>query len=787
MPLFSSYPSFLPYFNELHDNKSLEKLIEELGQKDNTDKPESLPDKKSHPFMDAFHKMANMTLTDNGAVTNLSTHNPILDLYYKISSSSPSTLKTMLQEAWDTDPLTTMHIIFYTRSIHRGKSLTSPFFYAYCWLLIHHPRTALANLHILIDGTIRTDAKLQAKKNEERKQKQAKAEGWDILDDAEVTEETDEVLLPRRDFKTHGYWKDLCTLLTIYCQDELEGPSKDNDFQYLALHWPRISPNIEARKAKRAAKRSKNEADGTESIKDMEENKKKCVEYNKIQQELASTARLNKRVLRNKKVCDLLENDKTYRALHFTIAKLFADQMKQDMAQIEMNKISIALNKSGSQNRYALSNNVSLAGKWAPTLCASHDKHTFLATSIAELLFPPEEYQEKDESRVRYLNKVRDLYRKEYLTPLRKVLDLTEHYMEPGKWDAVDFRHIPAVCLQNNIGLFFKHSPDTVINYMNEVANGKRKVSGATLGPHQLVYQIYENRINKRLDEALQNIPEALEKFKNANKNLINGQWNTLIESIQKIDLSECLVICDTSGSMFAYVCPDKPEERPIYAAIGLSLVVSNLAKPPFNGAMITFSDNPSLFEIDISRPFDEQVAAVFEHSSGLNTDICKVFTDVLLPMAKKYNLAPKDMVKHLFVFSDMEFDAAHNGVDTYMTTQEFIHKQYKDAGYEVPEVIWWNLSGINGLSTTTRTITPVTQDDTGVSLLSGFSASMLKTFLDGDINIEDEESEKNDNPEEQEEGEKNKQEEDPKKETPLDFVMKAVYHESFNGIVVVD
>ncbi|CEG80919.1 hypothetical protein RMATCC62417_15181 [Rhizopus microsporus] len=59
----------------------------------------------------------------------------------------------------------------------------------------------------------------------------------------------------------------------------------------------------------------------------------------------------------------------------------------------------------------------------------------------------------------------------------------------------------------------------------------------------------------------------------------------------------------------------------------------------------------------------------------------------------------------------------------------------------------------------------PVKKDDAGVKMLAGYSANMLKTFLDGDDIGEDK----------------------AKQETPLDFAKKAVYHESFKDLVVVD
>lgn len=784
---FINYPSALPYFESLHQTDLLDTLVSQLGNEQQVDIA-SLKIKASHPFMDAYDKTANLTLTTNGALTNTSTLDSCLNLYYCIHDVTPANRDKRFKASYDQNPLLTLQTIFYARSIHRGKSLLDAFLNAYSWLLINHPQTAIKNLHLLIDGTVRTDAQLQELRRNETKNAKAKEEGWDVLSD------TEEELFIRRDFKSHGCWKDLNTLLTVYCQGELEGiknypvPNERRRVMvdcptYTALHWPRDG---RCKKVRRIARREQTIRYNLRLYMTEEDAKKNVEEChalhfksNALKQEEARKKRHETRLQRNKTVSDLLENDHTYRALHFTIARLYADQLKQDMEQLNKNRAE------KKKDRHALAFNLSLAAKWAPTLGHSHDKHTFLATSISEVLYPPSLHQEKDESRVHYLNKVRELYRKEYLVPLRKALDITEHYKASGKWDQVDIRHMPSVCLNQNMSLFFKHAPDTVMNYMNDVASGKKKVSGATLSPNQLVFSACEDGIKPNLRKLVDSVPGLAEKFLSAQSSLVNGQWNTLLGSIRdtallscdkkdtnkkKIDLGECLAICDVSGSM---MCGGlKPEMAPYYAAIGLSLIVTNLAKPPFNGAIITFTSEPDVLKVDTSLTFSEQVKILTDSPAGYNTDLCKVFTDVLLPMAKKHNLAPEDMVKRLFIFTDMQFDDAPNGMDELMTTQDFIRKQYKEAGYEMPELVWWNMCSSSQYLSNAQN-TPVTKDDAGVRLLSGYSASMIKTFLDGDVEEDEQKDEE--------------EHEEVKAINPVDAFKKAVGHESFNGLVVYD
>jgi hypothetical protein len=57
-------------------------------------------------------------------------------------------------------------------------------------------------------------------------------------------------------------------------------------------------------------------------------------------------------------------------------------------------------------------------------------------------------------------------------------------------------------------------------------------------------------------------------------------------------------------------------------------------------------------------------------------------------------------MVKRLFVFSDMQFDESltrnldDGDASEWETTHDRVVKEFKAAGYEVPEIVYWNLQG---------------------------------------------------------------------------------------------
>ena len=68
----------------------------------------------------------------------------------------------------------------------------------------------------------------------------------------------------------------------------------------------------------------------------------------------------------------------------------------------------------------------SLCAKWAPPPKQAHDRNTLIATPIAELLYPAEEFRRPGMSACDYTELARRSYAKEYLKPLREAACVPE-------------------------------------------------------------------------------------------------------------------------------------------------------------------------------------------------------------------------------------------------------------------------------------------------------------------------------------------------------------------------
>jgi hypothetical protein len=59
-------------------------------------------------------------------------------------------------------------------------------------------------------------------------------------------------------------------------------------------------------------------------------------------------------------------------------------------------------------------------------------------------------------------------------------------------WKEIRYTRVSSVCMKNNTENFYAHDPEGFEAYLAAVEDGKKKISGATLMPHELVHQAIE-------------------------------------------------------------------------------------------------------------------------------------------------------------------------------------------------------------------------------------------------------------------------------------------------------
>jgi hypothetical protein len=114
-----------------------------------------------------------------------------------------------------------------------------------------------------------------------------------------------------------------------------------------------------------------------------------------------------------------------------------------------------------------------------------------------------------------------------------------------------------------------------------------------------------------------------------------------------------------------------------------------------------------------------------------MSTDLEATFK-LILDQATKHKLSQDKMPNKILILSDMEFNSATGkgyGRESHWnpTAQQMIETLYSEAGYKVPQIVYWNIQSRNGG-------VPVAFDAKGTALVSGFSPAIMTSLLGGDI-----------------------------------------------------
>lgn len=306
-------------------------------------------------------------------------------------------------------------------------------------------------------------------------------------------------------------------------------------------------------------------------------------------------------------------------------------------------------------------------------------------------------------------------FRKQVLTPLRKHLDLLETKLCKKDYENINYEKVPSVAMNKHSKLpskkgikynqikknaFMRNDKERFMEYKGKVIKGEAKVNVKALFPHEIVehyYDPYYDPLNTLQHSSMDD--------------LVEGQWKAIVEEMKNIgDLSESLVLADVSGSMAG---------MPMLISYTMGILISSIAKSEvWKDMVLTFETKPRLVKVSGETLYDK-VQSISGAPWGGNTDFMEAM-DLILETAVKYKLVQDDIPKRIIVVSDMQFNQADNCVKN--TSFEVVNKKYKDAGYILPQMVFWNVRS-------TSTV-PVMSGIKGVSLVSGYSPNVLKSVL---------------------------------------------------------
>ena len=281
---------------------------------------------------------------------------------------------------------------------------------------------------------------------------------------------------------------------------------------------------------------------------------------------------------------------------------------------------------------------------------------------------------------------------KRLVRAMRKQIGIVEALMSAGRWDEIRYSAVPSRAMMIYRKAFMKHDGERYSRFIQKAVDGEEKIHSAALYPYDIVEKIMDMdwiRCKIREDEALE------------------AQWRQLPDYVEKG--TNALVIADTSGSMHG---------RPMATSVGLAVYFAERNTGPYHNMFMSFSGT-SRIQILKGETLSQKIGSINMSDWQNNTNLQAAFQHVL-EIALRNRVSAEDMPKSLIVISDMEIDYCG---DRNWTFYEKMARRFADHGYQIPNIIFWNVASRHDVFHADKT-------RMGVQLVSGQSAAVFRQVM---------------------------------------------------------
>lgn len=327
-------------------------------------------------------------------------------------------------------------------------------------------------------------------------------------------------------------------------------------------------------------------------------------------------------------------------------------------------------------------------------------------------------------------DKSRGFYEKilrKMLSVLNQLIDTVEVKMTsdlPRKFSTIEPVKVPSKALTKYRKAFLNEKLKEHLNY-DQVETGNRFMTEDRIQTREnFKTGLLENAL-KGDKQDLMNLAREIMKVVKSGYNsemenqILDMQWNKLKESImkevEKEDLS-IIPVVDVSGSM----------EGANVLEIAIALGVMTAQVSTVKNMFITFSETPELIKIE-----GDNIVEIFRNirnsNWGYSTDIDKTY-ELVLDLFVRNNVS-KDIKFSVLFLTDGQFNQmARTGAGKYDTFYERMKYKFEEKGFKyLPRTVFWNFNSHSpGFPSEGTTM--------GLQLVSGYSANVLKTVLNEDI-----------------------------------------------------
>ena len=429
------------------------------------------------------------------------------------------------------------------------------------------------------------------------------------------------------------------------------------------------------------------------------------------------------------------------------IVKNFAYYIKQDVLQVYKRDIRLVTYEDAKELNNTLKTkstneikemmkglSVSLASKWFTRECKQENKKILVL--FLEEFFGYDKQQLAFYKTFNYLMmRLRNI-----ISSLTQCLLVGEQMMcynpsQSRDWDDIPIENAPATFLTK----YRKALLNEKLDEPCENEQGNRSILLDRIAcRNNVLNAVREKKIHgqnsdiEKLAKIIFNDVNGSSQLSNAERELINEQWKDLVSKEKKeiddfvqenknadnfIDPRNVIPVVDTSGSMCGANVQD--------IAIALGLLSTAISTMP--GCMIAFSERSELFNVDVSSSIFEQFKVVMNGPMGYSTNIESVYDRIFELLD---NAGNKSVDFAILQITDSQYNTLSSVreeefPDFYRNCKE----RFTSKGYNMPRHIFWNLN-----STYKNYVTQ--SNEIGVMMINGFSQTLLRTVLTGEIKI---------------------------------------------------
>ena len=335
-----------------------------------------------------------------------------------------------------------------------------------------------------------------------------------------------------------------------------------------------------------------------------------------------------------------------------------------------------AMKKQFEEDRVNLEkgNAISLLAKWIKTADASSKETRRLGILTAQKLG----YQVYEFKRI--------------VRAMRKHIGVVETLMSTGRWDQIKYSEVPSRAMMIYRNAFMKHDANRYGMFVQKAVKGEETIHSAALYPYDIVEKVLQM---------------GWSSYSIKEDDTLEAQWRQLPNYVEAG--TNALVIADTSGSMHG---------RPLATSVGLAIYFAERNTGAYHNMFMSFSGT-SRIQVLKGETLAQKIRSINMSDWQWNTNLEAAFEHVL-EIAIRNHVAPQDMPKSLIVISDMEIDSCGNKDWTFYEKMAY---RFNKFGYQIPNVIFWNVASRHDVFHADKT-------RTGVQLVSGQSVTVFRQVM---------------------------------------------------------